>query len=236
MLSFSSALTVRTLAPFLLAGSLAACSDPEPEAASVTVETVEPGDVESDVTEASATEIPAKTGTTTETAETETRSADSHIHGDANLAIVLEGSRLSVEFESPVYNLLGYEHLPNTDAQRDTLEKAEATLSDPSAILVTNAEAGCAPLPVEWDVHIFDDTDHAHSHGNDDHDGDHAEHRDVLVTYSYDCASPSDLRSASVELLKAFPLMDDLDVVYLGPDTQTSFELNQSETDIAFGR
>jgi len=35
------------------------------------------------------------------------RSAESHVHGGAKLAIVSEGNNVTIEFETPIYNLLG---------------------------------------------------------------------------------------------------------------------------------
>ena len=47
----------------------------------------------------------AKTTHSGKAAVIDTRSAESHTHGDASLAIVLDGSMLTVELDTPLYNV-----------------------------------------------------------------------------------------------------------------------------------
>ncbi|MEM9600321.1 MAG: DUF2796 domain-containing protein [Pseudomonadota bacterium] len=106
------------------------------------------------------------------------RQADSHVHGAADLALALDGSGLTIELESPLYNLIGFEHAPETDAQRATVETAVATLSAPSALFRFNPEAGCVAVPAD-PVHLIIDAAHNdEGHHNDahDHEHDHDEH------------------------------------------------------------
>ena len=56
------------------------------------------------------------------------RSAQSHTHGDASLAMVLENAVITVELDTPLYNLLGFEHAAETAAQKAAVEKAETCL------------------------------------------------------------------------------------------------------------
>lgn len=172
------------------------------------------------------------------------RSADSHMHGGATLALALDGDILSVELESPLYNLVGFERAPDTDAQRTEVEQAERKLASPENLIAFNPEAGCRPDAIA-PISLFADgghdgdhkADHGDDHRHDDHDSDqdddeHDEstHRDALVTYTFTCTDPSALRRANVDLLNAFPLMEEVDVVYLGTSTQKSFELSGSQT------
>ena len=176
------------------------------------------------------------------------RSAESHVHGGATLALALDGNQLIVELDSPLYNLLGFEHAPETEAQRRAVQDAESKLSNADGMLGFNPEAGCEPALMSEDVHLFDgvedhddDHDDHNNHDNeheDEHaeDDDHAAHRDFLLTYEFSCTSPSELDRVTVGLLDAFPLMTDLELVYLGPDTQTRYALNPSNVTIDLGR
>ena len=118
----------------------------------------------------------------------EVRQADSHVHGAADLAIALDEDLLFVEFDSPLYSVLGFEHAPKTDAQTQAVMSAQALLADPVALLRFNPEAGCVAAearPVdlmgglESEGHDHgDEHDHSHDDGHhDDHDHDH-DHED----------------------------------------------------------
>ncbi|MEM7728411.1 MAG: DUF2796 domain-containing protein [Pseudomonadota bacterium] len=125
------------------------------------------------------------------------RQADSHVHGAAALSMALDGERLSVELESPLYNILGFEHAPDTAEQKDAVVAAQSTLSDPAALFAFSPEAECMADPVspvalfeEGNMHDHDHNDEhrhddGHSHDDDhehsddhDHEGDHAHDHD----------------------------------------------------------
>jgi len=60
----------------------------------------------------------------------EVRSAESHIHGGAMLAIVSQNNRITIEFESPLYNLLGFEYAPRSKEEKALVDRVEKTLSN----------------------------------------------------------------------------------------------------------
>ena len=185
------------------------------------------------------------------------RSAEAHVHGAATLAIAVEGSTVTVELDSPLYNLIGFEHAAESDEQLAVVKAAEATLSDPASLFVFNADAGCTAQAEGLDVHLegtHDAHDHDHhdhdeeAHDADDHDehdheddahahethddDDESSHKDALITYTFECAAPDKLSPISVDLLGKFPNMEDLDVVYLEAGKQDLFSLSQSNTEI----
>ena len=46
----------------------------------------------------------------------EHRQAGTHEHGVARLDLAQEGAQIDLHLESPAMNLLGYEHMPSSDA------------------------------------------------------------------------------------------------------------------------
>ena len=68
-------------------------------------------------------------------AQTE-RDLDSHEHGAASINVVIDATAVFVELESPWNNLVGFEHAPSTDSQREAVHQdAEEVLgTDESAI------------------------------------------------------------------------------------------------------
>ena len=234
---------------FVVGTLLAACGDP-PESASGKVEVTDEN--LADVQEPIETdEIPSDLNieaATPSTSEGDTvRQAESHIHGDAKLAVVLEGSTLTIELDTPLYNLTGFEHAPDTNEQKAAVKTAEALLSNPSELFQLNAEAECTDISDIDGPHLIDDhesedhndsrhhdEDH-HDEAHEDHDNEEAhteEHKDVLLTYEFACENPSELTTLTTTLLSGFSNMTEIEVIFLGPNSQEFFELNASNSQI----
>lgn len=175
----------------------------------------------------------------------EKRSAASHTHGDAELAIVLENGVVTIELDSPLYNILGFEHEPETEEQKVKVENAEVQLSRGSNLFGFNAEAGCIAKSTNKDIHLFDHDDHANEHHDDhdkkddhddhsDHDGhdghDEDTHKDVILQYEFDCKNPSSLTLVNVNLFEFFDELSEIDATYLGPSTQTQVKLTAASS------
>ncbi len=65
-----------------------------------------------------------------------------HTHGSATLTVILSGEQLAIGFQSPAFNLLGFEHVPETPEEIAALAHAETVLAS-IANLVTIADASC---------------------------------------------------------------------------------------------
>ena len=173
-----------------------------------------------------------------EKASSETRSAEAHIHGDAELAVVVDADVVTIELETPLYNLLGFEHHPKTAAQKAKVEMAEDQLQKGEALFVFNANAKCNLISESKAVHLFDEDHHDDEHDEHDDDEHHDEHldeqedshKDVLLQYQYRCTKPSSLENVSINLFEFFEDMSDIDVTYLGPSTQKQVSLTRKNT------
>jgi hypothetical protein len=175
--------------------------------------------------------------------DTTARSAESHQHGGAELTLVLEGNLVTAEFETPLYNLLGFEHAPKTAAQREAVDAAKEALSKGERMLSIGSDAGCVAETDLSGLEIFpesvsdDKSDHDHDHAAAENDDGHDRgHRDLRVTYKFECASPAALDRVDIGLFDAFPLMETLEVVYLGPDAQRQYTLDRRKTALTLGR
>ncbi|MEO1028096.1 MAG: DUF2796 domain-containing protein [Pseudomonadota bacterium] len=164
----------------LLAAGLAACggdSTPSPQNETS----------DAPVTEAAESAIDTQSTAPGEEAEAaENRQAGSHVHGAAQLSMALDGDTFILLLESPLYNIVGFEHAPETEEQEALLAAARTTLSDQAGLFVFSSEAGCVPDPDALVVSIgeadhHDDEDHDHEEGeehDDDHDHDEDHHDD----------------------------------------------------------
>lgn len=221
----------------LTMGLTVACSNNE----DISNGTQYPNDVSSqdqkDLSKLKANEPDPKTNTASEIeAAMSTRSADSHTHGDAELAVVLDGGTLTIEFETPLYNILGFEHSPDTNTQKARVTQAETELGQGDKIFIFNPEAKCEITSQNQTVTLFDDDnlghenhdDHTNHHDHDDHDED--THKDVFLKYEFLCMNSAALTNVSINLFEFFEELSEIDVIYLGPSIQRQVTLNRNNT------
>jgi len=141
------------------------------------------------------------------------RSADSHTHGGAELAIVLEDNIVTFELDSPLYNLLGFEHHPETETQKARVKMAEDILKQGQGLFVLNSEAECSLISESKTVELFEE-------GHEDHEDHEESHKDVLLQYQYRCTVPS----------------SHIDVTYLGPATQKQVSMTRKNIQMKLSR
>lgn len=151
-----------------------------------------------------------------EHSDSEIRQTDSHVHGDAVLAMALDGEVLVIELESPLYNLLGFEHAPETEEQTEHLSRAEITLGQPANLFSFNAEAGCTADNPAQNPSLM---------GSSKNSSQPNVHKDALIEYSFRCDAPDRLKIMTTNLFTYFPKLTELDVIYLGPSVKLSTEL-----------
>lgn len=72
-----------------------------------------------------------------------------HVHGVAKLDIAVEATRLGVQLESPLDNLLGFERAPRTDAERKQADALVARFRAAEGLLRIDPAAGCTLANVE---------------------------------------------------------------------------------------
>jgi len=70
-------------------------------------------------------------------------SLEAHVHGEASLNLVLDDQSLFIEFESPAYNLVGFEHEPKDQIQQKEVQDTLSLLSRPRKVFGFSAQAGC---------------------------------------------------------------------------------------------
>ena len=195
---------------------------------------------ETSVTDPSVTEAAA--------VEEETRSAGVHIHGLAQLTVAQDGETLQIEFETPGYNLIGFERPPANEAEQAAIDAMNTALNGP--LVTPNEEAGCsntlfsteAPFLEMSDGHDHShdhdhdhshDHDHDHSHDHGDHSHDHSHDHDhahghalnAVVTWTYTCAEPANLTAIDISIFSAFERMETLEVVALTDGGTVSADL-----------
>ncbi|MDX5364404.1 MAG: DUF2796 domain-containing protein [Pseudazoarcus pumilus] len=156
-----------------------------------------------------------------------------HEHGVAELRVALEGSTLLVEFESPLANLVGFEHAARSEAEKAALAGLEKTLRAPAGLFALPAAAGCALKEVELELPGVEDDHHHHGHDHK-HDHKHAhhdDHADAYVAWEFACKSAPEALDLTV--IEAFPAIHVLRVETAGPRGQKASRVEQAKARIA---
>lgn len=169
-------------------------------------------------------------------------SLDAHEHGVGRLNAVLDGKALELGLESPAMNLVGFEHLATTDADKAKLAAARKQLEQPLVLFSLPKAAGCVVSSQELESPLFGDKpDDDHDHATDgkgaaahDHDHDH-DHSEIHAHYQFTCASPAALKNLDLaNIFKTFPATQKIQVQLIGPSGQQGVEATPQAATLKF--
>jgi len=183
----------------------------------------------------------------------EQRHHDAHVHGIAHLNAAMEGTSLHLEFTSPAANIVGFEHQPRTQEQKDGVRKAKEKLEEGSKLFIPPAEAQCRLSKSSIKTDIEHDAKHEHEHegehekdahhekgDDDDHehhkvneDG-HSRHSEFEAEYRFVCQHPEKLSQVDVMLIQAFPGIEHIEVQLLTGTKQSAQELTKKNNVMKF--
>ena len=181
----------------------------------------------------------------------QTRQLEAHEHGAARVMMAMEGEKLQLEFEVSSDSLVGFEHFPEIDKDREVFATAMTTLSNPSKLFGIPDEAECISVGIRVSQTLFplegehhegvhhedeDDKDDSKSGKGNDHDkeGDHDEHgkeahSEFHASYLWNCHHADDLDSLQTRLIKVFPRIEEVRVQWIVGDRQGALELENQD-------
>lgn len=144
-----------------------------------------------------------------------------HVHGEARLEIIVEGSELAIRFASPLDGLLGFERAPRTAAEKQALHTMKTTLESSTRIFSLPPEAGCTAQPAKISSPVFADKVTAG-------------HLDLDADYRWHCAQPAALRAIDTRLFAEFPRLKRITVDFVGSAGQKSGRLTPPQARFAW--
>ena len=171
------------------------------------------------------------------------RQKDSHEHGAANLMMVIEGDKLQIEFEVPSESLIGFEHFPKSQSNRENFNEAIKILSDPSKFFSTPADAECLLTGLYVSQTLFsgeEEDKHGHE-GKDEHDEHEHGHEDsekgeihseFRSNYSWNCLHTDEIASIGNKLFSFFPHIEEIRVNWITNSGQGSLEIESGDNQI----
>ncbi|MDR1888029.1 MAG: DUF2796 domain-containing protein [Zoogloeaceae bacterium] len=151
---------------------------------------------------------------------------DAHVHGAAHLDVVVDGAVLSLQLESPLDNLLGFEHEPRNKAERDKVTRMAAKLREAAKLFTPTPEAACKPeqtrlvssaLTPELLGERAAEKQAAHAEAEEEEEEGHA---DLDASWQFRCARPEALRGVDVRLFQVFSGIREIEAQVAGPRGQ----------------
>lgn len=140
-----------------------------------------------------------------------------HQHGVAQLEVAVDGNTLSIHLESPLDNLLGFEHAPRTEKQKQAAKNLLATLRRSDGLFTPTATAGCALSAGKVEAPVLE--------GQAGEGG----HADLDADWVYTCAQPGRLTGMKVGLFAKYPGLKRLDAAVVSGKGQAAFRLTRKQ-------
>ncbi|WP_085727955.1 DUF2796 domain-containing protein [Pseudomonas sp. R37(2017)] len=163
-------------------------------------------------------------------------SLGAHEHGVGRLNAALDGKTLELELESPAMNLVGFEHVATSDADKAKVVAARTQLENPLALFNLPKAAGCVVASQELESPLFGDKPDA----DDDHDEDakdehHHDHSEIHAHYHFTCATPGALKTLDLaNIFNTFPATQKIQVQLIGPNGQQGVEVTAKAATLKF--
>lgn len=152
---------------------------------------------------------------------------------------------IRVELNSPAANIVGYEHLPESDKEYETLRKALTVLKDGSDLFRFPESAGCDLSQADISTPLMNPREEGHAkhgrhadepspHHRDEHGHDGVTHADINGIWDYDCEHPAKIDQLDVRLFEAFPDITRLQVQFINEKGQGARVLDASQSTLRF--
>ena len=157
-----------------------------------------------------------------------------HEHGVAQMEFVIDKQNILLAVNSPLYNLLGFEHKPKLAEQKQAVKLQLKNIRN-GDLVSFNPEAKCKVLniiseqPFDTETHSHDHHDHQHKH-DDNHKG----HKDIRFEYELYCEAPDNLKTLdSSALFSAWKNLQTLRVQWIGGGQQNAISLDREKTKLS---
>ncbi len=164
-----------------------------------------------------------------------------HQHGVANVNIAISKQALVIELDTPADNVLGFEHEPRTEQQKQHLSNTLLLLNRADSLFNIPGSAECKVQqvkiknPFTHDEHAEDEHEEHDKHAEDEHEEheEHETHSDFEILYTYDCQHQlSNINMAG--LFKHFPNFITLKVQWVNENRQSAKTVTKKDYQVNF--
>ncbi|MBM09122.1 MAG: hypothetical protein CMF69_06030 [Magnetovibrio sp.] len=163
-----------------------------------------------------------------------------HEHGVGSLSVAVEGHDVEIELVVPGADVVGFEHPPSSEREKQAVIAGADTLRDVKGIIVLSPDGKCRVEDVEISSGLLGDKKdnhsggHKHEHEAKDKD-DHKEvHSEFVAHYHFHCDNPKQLMGAKLGFFKVFPSAYELEAKWITPKGQGAAELTAKSSSLTF--
>jgi len=149
-----------------------------------------------------------------------------HVHGVAKMDIAVEAKKITVNFETPLDNLVGFERAPRTDSERKRADDAVARLRAGDQMFKFDPAAGCKMARVDLTSAVLK-LGQAEAAPKDGH-------AELEGVWEFDCTDATLARHVDVGLF-AFNQLKRVQVQLALPKAQLKRELKRPNQRIVLG-
>jgi hypothetical protein len=168
-----------------------------------------------------------------EGAAAEKRHAESHVHGMAQINIVVEGKKVTVEFRTPTEGVMGFEHEARTDAERKKRDVAMKIISDRfNELVILDSKNGCKSGSSKWFIVRGDAHDAKDKQRASEAPKKSAEHSEVQATHTFECERSPAGTKVSFGVSRLFPEIHEIKVQVLSDAKQTGVTIKNDKGDV----
>lgn len=175
-------------------------------------------------------------------ADEEHRQLDAHEHGHGTFQIAIEGNKLMMVLEAPGADIVGFEHEPGNDQQKEAIEKARALLLKGVSVFKLPAKAGCKMITSKVGIpgHEHKDEGKEGEHDkHEEHEADHKEgekHSEFHARFELECAAMDQLDIIDFPYFSHFVGAKELDVTIITEKTQGRYEVTGGDPRVNLGK
>ena len=137
----------------------------------------------------------------------------------------MEDEKLQVEFEVPSESLIGFEHFPKSQSNREKFNEAIKILSDPSKLFSQPIKAECLLVGMNVSQSLFPYED---EHGHDESKKSEI-HSEFKSNYYWNCQHLDEIDSIGTQLMSFFPRIEEIRVNWISNNGQGSLELESDD-------
>ena len=127
-----------------------------------------------------------------------------HVHGQLKLDVAIDGPTIVIAMESPLDNIVGFEHAPKTEAEKKMADDIVAQLRAADQLFKIDPAANCklGPVDLRSGALGLGNPDPAESGG----------HADLDASFSFNCTQAAAAKFIDVNLFSAFKGARQIDV------------------------
>jgi hypothetical protein len=152
-----------------------------------------------------------------------------HVHGRVTLDVAIEARSVTIHMESPLDNLVGFEHAPRTDAQRKVAQAAITRLRAGAELFRIDPQGGCTFKGAEL-------TSAALGLGQAAKEASESAHADLDATFEFTCTAGDKASFVELGLIGAFTGVRSIEAQIVTPGGQFKRELQSPASRLAWAR